>query len=155
MERILNFKLMSFLETNGLINHMQYVCRTKRSTFNSSKTQSCFSWPNSKSGYIRLINDAQITIHFDSFCHRCNVRSVTLFYRYFYGRCSASIAEIIVHLELKHSFVLLHLHNLTNMESSPAHVLSFPYMTSGWSVHFQSIKGSTRLKKNTNWFSKL
>jgi hypothetical protein len=44
---------------------------------------------------IRLIGDSRITDKLDSLEHRRNVGALTLFYRYFHGRCSAEISSIM------------------------------------------------------------
>lgn len=44
---------------------------------------------------IRLIGDSRITNKLDSLEHRRNVGALTLFYRYFHGRCSAEISSLM------------------------------------------------------------
>ena len=44
---------------------------------------------------IRLIGDRELTENLDSLEHRRQVGDLTLFYRYFHGKCSADIARLI------------------------------------------------------------
>ena len=44
---------------------------------------------------IKLINNAEVANTLDSLEHRRNVACITLFYRYFHGRCSLEVSELL------------------------------------------------------------
>ena len=44
---------------------------------------------------VRLIGDPELTKHLESLEHRRRVGDLSLFYRYFHGRCSSDLAQLI------------------------------------------------------------
>ena len=62
-------------------------------------------WAGASSYYLELLEKLQkricrtvgpsFTASFESLAHRRNVSSLSLIYRYFYGRCSSEVAQLV------------------------------------------------------------
>ena len=65
----------------------------------------CHVWAGTPSYYLELLNKLQkricrtvglsLAVSLEPLAHRRNVASLSLFYRYYFGRCSSELAELV------------------------------------------------------------
>ena len=65
----------------------------------------CYVWAGAPSWYLKLLDKLQkricrtvgpsVAAYLESLAHRRNVASLSLFYRYYFGRCSSELAQLV------------------------------------------------------------
>ena len=76
-----------------------------KSTIGPCMEYSCHVWAGAPSCYLELLDKLQnlvcrtvgpsLTASLEPLAHRRNVASLTLFYRYYFGRCSLELAQLV------------------------------------------------------------
>ena len=76
-----------------------------KSTINSCMEYCCYVWAGTPSCYFKLLNKLQKRIcsiagpslasSLEPLAYRRNVGSLSLFYRYYFGRCSLELAQLV------------------------------------------------------------
>ena len=78
-----------------------YLCK---STLRACMKYCCHVWAGAPSCYLELLDKLQkpicrtvspsLAASFEPLAHRRNIASLSLFYRYYFGRCSSELAEL-------------------------------------------------------------
>ena len=76
-----------------------------KSTIQSCTKYCCPVWPGAPSCCLELLDKLQkricrnvgplLAVFFEPLAHRRNVATVSLFYRYYFGRCSSELSELV------------------------------------------------------------
>ena len=76
-----------------------------KSTLRSCMEYCCHVWPSAPSCYLELLDKLQkrmcrtvgpsLAASLEPLTHRRNVASLSLFYRYYFGRCSSELAQLV------------------------------------------------------------
>ena len=106
---IISIAKTAFKKTGALIRSMTffspevalYLCK---STIYPSMEYCCHTWAGAHSCYLELLHTIQewicravslpLATSLDSLAHHRNVASLSLFYRYCFGRCSCELAQL-------------------------------------------------------------
>ena len=77
-----------------------------KSTIRSCKEYCCHGWAGAPSWYLELLDKLQkricrtagpcLTASVEPLDHRRNLASLSLFYRYYFGRCSSKLAQLVL-----------------------------------------------------------
>ena len=76
-----------------------------KSTIRPCMERCCHVWASAPSCHLKLLNKLQkcmcgtvgpsLAVSLEPFAHRRNVASLSLFYRYYFGRCSSELAQLV------------------------------------------------------------
>ena len=113
-EKLVNNRIVDHVEKCGLFSDFQYGFRSSRSTADltlslllkcPSMKYCCHVWAGAPSCYLELLDKLQKWIYrtvspslapfLEPMAHRQKVASLSLFYRYYFVRCSSELAQLV------------------------------------------------------------
>ena len=93
-----NWSFNSFYE----VSFSNVALHLYKSTINTCMGYCCHVWAGTHSCYLELIDKLQkqicrtsLAASLEPLAHRPNVASLSLFYRYYFGKCSSELAQLV------------------------------------------------------------
>ena len=107
---IISFAKTASKKTGALIRSMNFLStevalHLYKSTIRPYMEYCCYVWAGAPSCYLELLDKLQkricrtvgpsLAVSLEPLAHRRNVASLSLFYRYYFGRCSSELAQLV------------------------------------------------------------